>query len=117
MKAEFEMRMVSKLAFFLGFQIQQYHSRIFFCLKAKYARNLITKFRLDKAKSKRTPAAFHLKLSKDDSGEKVDKSLYCSIIGISLSDCSRSDLLSLLASVLDISHRLVLLIFNQQNIS
>ncbi|KAA0051235.1 exosome complex component RRP45A-like isoform X1 [Cucumis melo var. makuwa] len=77
MKAEFEMRMVGKLTFFLGFQIQQYHSRIFFCLKAKYARNLITKFKLDKAKSKRTPAAFHLKLSKDDSGEKISVIASC----------------------------------------
>ncbi|KAA0037846.1 retrotransposon protein, putative, unclassified [Cucumis melo var. makuwa] len=39
-----------------------------------------TMFIKQKAKLKQTPAALHLKLYKDDLVEKVDESLYCSII-------------------------------------
>ena len=53
MMAEFEMSMVGELAFFLWFQIRQRVLRIFLS-QEKYARNVITKFGLDKAKSKRT---------------------------------------------------------------
>ncbi|XP_050946539.1 uncharacterized mitochondrial protein AtMg00810-like [Cucumis melo] len=72
--------MVGELTFFLGFQIQQCASGIFLS-QGKYARTLITKFELNKAKSKRISAALHLKLLKDDSGEKIDEGLYRSIIG------------------------------------
>lgn len=53
----------------------------FFLSQGKYGRNLITKFGLDKEKPKRTPATFHFKLSKHDYRERVDQSLYISIIG------------------------------------
>ncbi|KAL0545287.1 hypothetical protein IC582_020437 [Cucumis melo] len=72
--------MVGELTFFLGFKIWQCSSGIFLS-QGKYARNLITKFGLNKAKPKRTPVVLHLKLLKDDSGERVDESLYRSIIG------------------------------------
>ncbi|KAA0067120.1 putative mitochondrial protein [Cucumis melo var. makuwa] len=75
----FETSMVGELTFFLGFQIQQCAYGIFLS-QGKYARTLITKFELNKAKSKRIPAALHLKLLKDDSGEKIDEGLYRSII-------------------------------------
>ena len=80
MKTEFEMSMVGKLSFFLGFQILQCATRIFIS-QEKYARNLVKKFGLEKAKVKRTPAATQFKVSKDSSGEKVDESLYRNIIG------------------------------------
>ncbi|TYK16303.1 gag-pol polyprotein [Cucumis melo var. makuwa] len=56
MKEEFEMSMVGELSFFLGFQIKQEETGIFFS-QEKYANNLISKFGMDKAKPKRTPAA------------------------------------------------------------
>ncbi|KAL0544177.1 hypothetical protein IC582_019289 [Cucumis melo] len=71
MKGEFEISMVGELTFFLGFQIKQYKTRIFFS-QEKYAKNLISKFGMDKAKPK---------LTKDATREKVDSSLYRSIIG------------------------------------
>ncbi|KAL0550129.1 hypothetical protein IC582_014629 [Cucumis melo] len=64
----------------LFLEIQQCSSRIF-SSQGKYARTLITKFGLDKAKPKRTPTVLHLKLSKDDYGERLDENLYRNIIG------------------------------------
>ncbi|KAA0043140.1 F5J5.1 [Cucumis melo var. makuwa] len=75
--------MVGELSFFLGFQIKQEEIGIFFS-QEKYAKNLISKFGMDKTKPKRTPAATHLKMTKDTTGEKVDTNLYRSIIGSSL---------------------------------
>ncbi|KAA0043269.1 putative mitochondrial protein [Cucumis melo var. makuwa] len=80
MKIKFEMSMVGEISFFFGFQILQCKSGIFIS-QEKYARNLIKKFDLEKAKIKRTHAATQLKVSKDSTGEEVDDSLYCSIIG------------------------------------
>ncbi|KAA0065488.1 putative gag-pol polyprotein [Cucumis melo var. makuwa] len=79
MKGEFEMTMVGELTFFLGFQIRQEETSIFFS-QEKYAKNLISKFGMDKAKPKRTPTTTHLKMTKDTTGEKVDSSLHQSII-------------------------------------
>ncbi|KAA0046751.1 putative mitochondrial protein [Cucumis melo var. makuwa] len=80
MKIEFEMSMVGELSFFLGFQILQCDTGIFIS-QEKYARNLVKKFGLEKTKLNRTSAATQFKVSKDNSGEKIDESLYCSITG------------------------------------
>lgn len=53
MKEEFEMSMVGELDFFLGFQIHQEAIGLFFS-QEKYAKNLISKFGMDKAKPKCT---------------------------------------------------------------
>ncbi|KAL0540356.1 hypothetical protein IC582_024593 [Cucumis melo] len=87
------MCMVGKLTFFLRLQVHQCEFGIFLS-QEKYAHNLIKKFALDQAKAKRTFAATHLKVSKDDLGKKMDESLYQSII---------DSLLYLTASCLDIS--------------
>ena len=52
-----------------------------FISQSKYAKNLVKKFGLEKSSHKRTPAATHVKLTKDELGETVDQSLYRSIIG------------------------------------
>ncbi|XP_065627110.1 secreted RxLR effector protein 161-like [Quercus suber] len=49
--------------------------------QAKYARNLVKRFGLDKAAHARTPMAANAKLIIDPSGESVDVTLYRSIIG------------------------------------
>ncbi|KAA0045100.1 putative gag-pol polyprotein [Cucumis melo var. makuwa] len=64
MKREFKMSMVGELTLFLGFQIKQDKTGIFFS-QEKYAKALISKFGMDKAKLKRTSTATHLKLTKD----------------------------------------------------
>ena len=49
--------------------------------QAKYARNLVKRFGLDKAARARTPMAANAKLTNDPSGESVDVTLYRSMIG------------------------------------
>ena len=94
MQAEFEMNMVGELNFFLGFQIKRMDDEIFVS-QSKYARNIVKKFALDESSHKCTPAATHVKLTKDDHGESVDQSLYRSMI---------SSLLYLIASLPDIAY-------------
>ena len=49
--------------------------------QAKYARNLVKRFGLNKAAHTRTPIAANAKLTNDPSGESVDVTLYRSMIG------------------------------------
>ena len=69
MQSEFEMSMVGELNYFLGFQIRQMNDGIFIS-QSKYAKNLVKKFGLEKSSHKRTPAATHVKLTKDELGER-----------------------------------------------
>ena len=62
--------------------------------QAKYARNLVKRFGLDKVAYARTPMAANAKLTNDPLGESVDVTLYRSMIGY---------LLYLTASCLDIA--------------
>ncbi|GAA0151767.1 transmembrane signal receptor [Lithospermum erythrorhizon] len=80
MKSEFELSMVSELSYFLGFQVKQMKDSIFIS-QSKYAKNLMKRFGLEKSKSKRTPAATHVKVSKDVDDSSVDINNYRSIIG------------------------------------
>ena len=75
MMAIFEMSMVGELTYFLGLQVKQTDSRIYIN-QAKYARNLVKRFGLDKAAHAITPMAANAKLTSDPSGEFVDVKLY-----------------------------------------
>ncbi|KAK0578805.1 hypothetical protein LWI29_016460 [Acer saccharum] len=80
MSLEFEMSLVGELSYFLGLQIRQMHDEIFIT-QAKYAKNLVKKFGLEKAKHCDTPMSTTLKLSKDASGKSVEQTLYRGMIG------------------------------------
>ena len=80
MKAMFEMSMVDELTYFLGLQVKQTDSGIYIN-QAKYARNLVKRFGLDKAAHVRTPMAANAKLTNDPSSEFVNVILYRSMIG------------------------------------
>ncbi|CAM8916842.1 unnamed protein product [Rhodiola kirilowii] len=80
MQKEFKMSIMGEMNYFLGLQVIQKDDGIFIPQR-KYAKNLIKKFDLEKASHKRTPAATHLKITKDDAGTKVDQTLYKSMIG------------------------------------
>ncbi|CAM9000587.1 unnamed protein product [Rhodiola kirilowii] len=80
MQKEFKMSMVGEMNYFLGLQVTQKDDGIFIS-QSMYAKNLIKKFDLEKASHKRTLAATHLKITKDDAGTKVDQMLYRSMIG------------------------------------
>ncbi|KAL0560845.1 hypothetical protein IC582_001259 [Cucumis melo] len=94
MESEFEMSMVGELPCFLGFQIKQKNDDIVISQK-KYAKNMAKKFGLEQARNKRTPAATHVKLTRDNDGAEVDHKLYRSIV---------SNLLYLTASRPDIAY-------------
>src|SRR4030042_1629775 len=80
MQSEFEMSLVGELTYFLGPQVKKMEDTNFIS-QSKYAKNIIKKFGLESASHKRTPAATHIKLSKDEKGVDVDQSLYRSMIG------------------------------------
>jgi len=80
MQSEFEMSLVGELTYFLGLQVKQMEDTIFIS-QSKYAKNIVKKFDLDNGGHKRTPAATHLKLTKDESGISVDQSMYRIMIG------------------------------------
>ncbi|PNX60338.1 putative gag-pol polyprotein, partial [Trifolium pratense] len=72
MQSEFEMSLVGELTYFLGLQVKQMEDTIFIS-QSKYARNIVKKFGMEGAAHKRTPAATHLKLTKDEKGVDVDQ--------------------------------------------
>ncbi|CAM8934575.1 unnamed protein product [Rhodiola kirilowii] len=74
------MSMIGEMNYFLGLQVIQKDDGIFIS-QSKYAKNLKKKFDLEKASHKRTPAATHLKITKDDAGTKVNQTMYRSMIG------------------------------------
>jgi len=83
---------VEELTYFLGLQVKQMEYTIFIS-QSKYAKNIVKKFGMEKANHKRTPAATHLKLSKDEDGVAIDQSLYKSMIGSLLNlTASRPDI-------------------------
>ena len=80
MKKMFEMSMVGELTYFLGLQIKQTNT-IIYINQAKYTRNLVKRFGLEKAAHARTPITTNTELGNDPSGQSVDITLYRSIIG------------------------------------
>jgi hypothetical protein len=80
MRSEFEMSLVGELTYFLGLQVKQSEDTVFIS-QSKYAKSIVKKFGLENATHKRTPAATHIKLSKDENGVDVDQCLYRSMIG------------------------------------
>ncbi|WVZ97487.1 hypothetical protein U9M48_043017 [Paspalum notatum var. saurae] len=93
MAKEFEMSMIGELTFFLGFQIKQLRERTFI-YQEKYTRDLLKRFKMDDCKPIETPMATNIKLDPDESGIKVDQTLYRSMIGSLLYLCaSRPDIM------------------------
>jgi hypothetical protein len=80
MQSEFEMSLVGELTHFLGLQVKQMEDTIFIS-QSRYAKNIVKKFGMENASHKRTTAATHLKLTKDEQGVNVDQGMYRSMIG------------------------------------
>ena len=80
MKSQFEVSLVGELNYFQGLQVKEMEDTIFVSQR-KYVKGIVKKFGLENSSHKRTPAATHVKLTKDDKGEDVDQSLYRSMIG------------------------------------
>jgi len=79
MQSEFEMSLVGVLTYILDLQVKQMEDTIFIS-QSKYAKNIVKKFGMDNRGHKITPAATHLKLTKDENGISVYQSMYKSMI-------------------------------------
>ncbi|XP_050888121.1 uncharacterized mitochondrial protein AtMg00810-like [Lathyrus oleraceus] len=80
---EFEMSMVCKLTYFLGFPVKQMNDGIFIS-QSKYARNIMKKYGLKNGWHKHISTITLVKLSKDEQRVNVDKILYKSMVGFLL---------------------------------
>ena len=68
------------MRYFLGMQVKQRPGQIFIS-QEKYADDLLKKFNMQDCKPLATPMAMNEKLSKDDGQNKVDATVYRSLVG------------------------------------
>jgi hypothetical protein len=80
MESEFQMSMMEELIFFLGIQVKQTKQGTF-VHQAKYTKDLMKKFNMDKLKPLSTPMSTAIALDPDKNGEAVDQREYRSMIG------------------------------------
>ena len=80
MKSDFEMSMMGELNYFLGLQVKQLKDGIFLN-QAKYCKDLLRKFEMDKCKPITTPFSTSCHLDQDETGISVDETMYKGLIG------------------------------------
>ncbi|KAL0375034.1 UNVERIFIED_CONTAM: Retrovirus-related Pol polyprotein from transposon RE1 [Sesamum radiatum] len=80
MMKTFEMSDLGLMHFFLGIEINQEKEGIFICQK-KYTETLLKKYKMESCKTVTTPLVTGEKYKKEDGSEKVDGSIYRSLIG------------------------------------
>ena len=78
--AEFEMKDLGMMHYFLGLEVWQ-HSDEIFLNQGKYTVEILKRFGMLDGKSMTTPMTTSLKLLNDDTSEAVDVTLYRHIIG------------------------------------
>ena len=93
MTEKFEMSMMGKLKFFLGFEVKQRREGTFIN-QSKYTQDMLKRFKLDDVKPVKCPMPTKCKLDSDPSGKAVDQKVYRSMIGSLLYLCaSRPDIM------------------------
>ena len=80
MKHEFEMSMFGEIKFFVGLQVHQLKHGIF-VTQSKYIKEILKNFGLEDSKLVSTPMPTGHKLSNNDDSEKVNQTIYRSMIG------------------------------------
>ncbi|KAL0344258.1 UNVERIFIED_CONTAM: Retrovirus-related Pol polyprotein from transposon TNT 1-94 [Sesamum angustifolium] len=80
MMKTFEMSDLGLMHFFLGIEINQEKEGIFICQR-KYTETLLKKFKMESCKTVSTPLVTGKKYQKEDGSQKVDGSMYRSLIG------------------------------------
>jgi hypothetical protein len=78
--AEFEMKYLGMMHYFLGIEVWQKPDEIFLC-QGKYVVEILKKFRMMDCKAMPTPMVTNLKLLSDTSSETVDATMYGQMIG------------------------------------
>jgi hypothetical protein len=90
---KFEMSMMGKLKYFLGFQIKQLQEGTFIC-QTMYIQDILKKFGMKDGKPIKTPMRTIGHLDLDTGGKSVDQKVYRSMIGSLLYLCAfRSDIM------------------------
>lgn len=79
MQQTFEMTDLGEM-YFLGKEIKQHNNEVFIYQK-KYAKDILKKLKMKNCKATTTPMCQMEKLSKNDEAEKVDETLYRSLVG------------------------------------
>jgi hypothetical protein len=93
MTKRFEMSMMDKLKFFLGFQIKQMKEGTFIS-QTKYTHDMLNKFDMVNAKPIKTPMPTNGHLDLNEEGKAIDIKVYRSMIGSLLYLCaSRPDIM------------------------
>ncbi|XP_022639218.1 uncharacterized protein LOC111242059, partial [Vigna radiata var. radiata] len=80
MQGEFEMSMMGELNFFLGLQIKQMNGGTFIS-QTKYCREILKKFDMDTCKEANTPMGTSCYLDKDESGKRLNETMFRGMIG------------------------------------
>ncbi|XP_060667179.1 uncharacterized mitochondrial protein AtMg00810-like [Ziziphus jujuba] len=80
MQKQFEMSDLGIMHYFLGMEIMQKDTGILMS-QSKYAKDLLKKWKMKDCKPVSAPMACNEKLSKNDTGEKVNATMFRSIIG------------------------------------
>ncbi|KAL0381449.1 UNVERIFIED_CONTAM: Retrovirus-related Pol polyprotein from transposon RE2 [Sesamum angustifolium] len=80
MMKTFEMSDLGLMHFFLGIEINQEKRGIFICQR-KYTETLLKKFKMESCKTVTAPLVTGEKYQKEDGSQKVDDSMYRSLIG------------------------------------
>ncbi|KAL0359482.1 UNVERIFIED_CONTAM: Retrovirus-related Pol polyprotein from transposon RE2 [Sesamum angustifolium] len=80
MMKTFEISDLGLMHFFLGIEINQEKEGIFICQR-KYTETLLKKFKMESCKTVTTPLVTGEKYQKEDGSQKVDGSIYRSLIG------------------------------------
>ncbi|KAK6117412.1 hypothetical protein DH2020_048868 [Rehmannia glutinosa] len=90
---EFEMTDIGLMAHYLGIEIKQKDDGIFISHEG-YTKEILKKFKMDDCNPINTPVECGLKLCKDDEGNKVDPTLFKSLVGcLRYLTCTRPDIL------------------------
>ncbi|KAG7534720.1 GAG-pre-integrase domain [Arabidopsis thaliana x Arabidopsis arenosa] len=80
MMLEFEMSDLGKMKYFLGVEVKQCQDGIFICQR-RYAREVLARFGMENSNSVKNPIVPGTKLHKDQSGERVDETLFKQLVG------------------------------------
>ncbi|XP_057990694.1 uncharacterized mitochondrial protein AtMg00810-like [Hevea brasiliensis] len=80
MEKVFEMTDLGVMKYFLGMEVMQPNDGFFIC-QQKYMSDILHRFKMQDCKPVSTPISTGLKLGKDENAEKVDESIYRSLIG------------------------------------
>ncbi|XP_022890911.1 uncharacterized protein LOC111405988 [Olea europaea var. sylvestris] len=93
MAQEFEMMDIGLMAYYLGIEVKQMEDYIFISQEG-YAKEILKKFNIEDCKHVCTPVKCGIKLSKDDEDEKVNPTLFKSLVGnLRYLTCTRPDIL------------------------